>query len=106
MSGPRLELEVLGNPDEGFRAFNKNEDGQGRGLAPCPFCRSSHLRVENAGHPYYKVHCWDCGAEGPAGHSARLHEGMIDSAELCRRLHQEAFNDAVTRWNRRPGRCS
>lgn len=94
----RLELDIQGSCAEGFIASNINCDNQG--LRTCFACSGENVRVANELWPHYWVECRDCGAQGPAGYPAQPHEGLIDSVPLCRRLHQQAFDNAVDGWNR------
>jgi hypothetical protein len=74
------------------------EPGIDTPLRRCPFCKRNDVAVTNTHTPHYNVECNACGAHGPVG--SRCDELKKRSSKaVAKRLHCEAFHDAIRFWN-------
>ncbi len=95
-----MKFHFFGNRQCGFGGSIVADEAEIRGLKECPFCgcRDS-LSIENTHTPFYWVQC-ACGAAVSPSIELRWNPRQLKSVQAA---HEEAFAEAVRRWNgRRP----
>lgn len=92
-------LELFGGPGYYGASYRDLGDHNGERLESCPFCGGDHLEVYNTHNASYGVRCHACTAQidGVVAESA---EWVMNESDLIA-AHQEAFQSAVSVWNKR-----
>lgn len=93
-------LDIVGSKGR-YSAHGEYQHGIDPKLKPCPFCgEQQDLQCDNTWTPYYRVACCNCTSEGPTG-SGPGSSGYFRTKKACTAAHQEAFDSAIERWNKR-----
>jgi DNA-binding ferritin-like protein (Dps family) len=69
-------------------------------LAPCPFCASNDLEVQNTWTAIYWVKCNGCSCEILGEYGGDLIK--CDEADYNEEAHKSSFLSAIEKWNTRP----
>lgn len=98
-----MKLEIYGDKKTGFFGSGEYERGVDISLKPCPWCASNNVTIKGSYTPVYWGECQQCMGypRGPTGYPDSGCTGPAFTETEGRKLHTQAFNNAVNAWNSR-----